>query len=307
MNTNTNPSLAFAKNAVIKGTVSGMMEFGFHISVTEVDGVPYTGKVRALLVNNQVSGKDDNSRLARIKEDLKMGTTVEGLCTRAEFVDAKNPGLKGKKMAQYAISERALIAKRGRENRETREAVENTILALPVGTEVVGVVTENRPGLGAFVEVSDGPAKGRRALIHVSQVSDDREKEDRDAALAEIEVGTTVTAKLSKVGRNDKGFLDIGLSLREASRAVRAERQQEEAEENDAALLDRFPVNCDMTARVAKKQDGNGDGIIMTVSQDGVEAVLYCDSDMADKVKRSGSTRIRITGVANGRLLAEKA
>ncbi len=298
------PTLAFAKNAVIKGTVTGMAEFGFHISVTEVDGAPFSGKVRALLVNNQVSGKTDDDRNARIKGGIKMGDTIEGLCTRSEVVEAKNPGLKGKKVAQYAISERALIAKRGRENRESREAKENAILGLPIGSEIVGVVTENRPGLGAFVEVSDGVAAGRRALIHVSQVSDDRNQDARDKVLAEIEVGTTVTAKLSKVERNAKGFLDIGLSLREATRAARAERQQEEAEENDAALLDRFPVGCDMTGKDAKQTE---EGIVLKVSADGVEAVLAVDGEMAEKVLRVKSTRIRITGAQNGRLLAEKA
>ncbi len=307
MNTNTNsvaPVLAFAKNAVIKGTVTGMAEFGFHISVTEVDGVPFTGKVRALLVNNQVSGKSDDDRNARIKGGIKMGDTIEGLCTRSEVVEAKNPGLKGKKVAQYAISERALIAKRGRENREAREAVENAILALPIGTEVVGVVTEVRPGLGAFVEVSEGVAAGRRALIHVSQVSDDRAKEDRDAVLSEIEVGTTLTAKVSKVARNDKGFLDIGLSLREATRALRAEREQEEAQQYDHDLLERFPVGCETTGKDAKQTD---DGIIVKISSDGVEAILAVDGEMADKILRVKSTRVRITGAANGRLLVEKA
>ncbi len=303
MNTQSN-TLAFAKNAVIKGTVTGMAEFGFHISVTEVDGAPFTGKVRALLVNNQVSGKDDTARLARIKDGIKMGDTVEGLCTRAEFVPAKNPGLKGKEVAQYAISERALIAKRGRENREARETVENAILALPIGTDVTGVVTENRPGLGAFVEISDGIAAGRRALVHVSQVCDSRIQDERDAVLAEIEVGTTLTAKLSKVGRNDKGFLDIGLSLREASRQQRAERQLEEAAQNDQELLERFPVGCEMTGKDAKQTE---EGIIVKVSSDGVEAVLLVDGEMAEKVLRSRSTRIAITGVQNGRLLAEKA
>ena len=305
MNTNTNPTLAFAKNAVIKGTVSGMTEYGFHVSVTEVDGVPFAGKVRALLVHNQVSGKTDEARLARIKDGIKMGDTVEGLCTRSELVDAKNAGLKGKKIAQYAISERALIAKRGREARETREANENAVLAMPIGTEITGVVTEVRTGLGAFVEVSDGPAKGRRALIHVSLVSDDRSKDARDAALAEIEVGTTVTAKLSKVGRNTKGFLDIGLSLVETAKAERAEREAEEAQENDAALLDRFPEGCEMTGKDAKSTE---DGVVLKLTSDGVEALLVdADGDMVEKVLRAKSARVRITGVKNGRLLVEKA
>jgi ribosomal protein S1 len=298
------PTLAFGKNAVIKGTVTAMAEFGFHISVTEVDGVPFTGKVRALLVNNQVSGKTDDDRIARIKGGIKMGDTIEGLCTRSEVVDAKNAGLKGKKIAQYAISERALIAKRGRENREAREAKEAAILALPIGTEMTGVVTENRPGLGAFVEVSDGVAAGRRALIHVSQVSDDRNKEDRDAALAEIEVGTTVTAKVSKVERNAKGFLDIGLSLREATRALRAEREQEEADEYAQALLDRFPAGCETTGKNARQTE---EGILVDIA-DGVAALLVVDADMAEKVMRSRSTRVVFTGeLRNGHLLVEKA
>ncbi|MCC7531138.1 MAG: S1 RNA-binding domain-containing protein [Candidatus Melainabacteria bacterium] len=308
MNTNTNsvnPVLAFAKNAVIKGTVTGMAEFGFHISVTEVDGAPFAGKVRALLINNQVSGKTDDDRNARIKGGIKMGDTIEGLCTRAEVVDAKNPGLKGKKVAQYAISERALIAKRGRENREAREAVEAAILALPIGTEVVGVVTENRPGLGAFVQVSEGVAAGRRALIHVSQVSDDRNKEDRDEVLAEIEVGTTVTAKISKVARNDKGFLDIGLSLRDTTRQQRAERQQQEADEDAQALRDRFPEGCETTGKNARSTE---DGIVVDVA-DGVEALLVnVDGGMSDSILRCKSTRVRFTNeVRDGRLVVEKA
>lgn len=93
MNTNTIPSLAFEKNAIVKGTVSSIAEYGFQVSVTEVNGVPFTGKVRALLVNNQVSGKTDGDRNARIKGGIKMGDTIEGLCTRAEVVEAKNLSL----------------------------------------------------------------------------------------------------------------------------------------------------------------------------------------------------------------------
>lgn len=304
MNTQSNP-LAFNKNAVVKGTVTGMAEFGFHVTVTEVDGVPFTGKARALLVNNQVSGKDDASRERRIKEELKMGVTVEGLCTRAELVKAKNPGLKGKELPQYAISERALIAKRGRENREARDNADAAVLALPIGTELTGTVTENRPGLGAFVEITEGVAAGRRALVHVSQVSDSREKDERDAVLAQIEVGSTLTAKLCKVERNDKKFIDIGLSLRDYARQERQERAAVEAEENDSALLDRFPEGCEMVGKDAKQTD---EGIVLKLSQDGVEAVLTdCDGEMAEKVLRVRSTRVRITGVQNGRLLAEKA
>ena len=234
-----------------------------------------------------------------------MGDTIEGLCTRAEIVDAKNPGLKNKKIAQYAISERALIAKRGRENREAREAVENAILTLPIGTEMTGVVTENRPGLGAFVEISEGPAKGRRALIHVSQVSDDREKEVRDEVLAEIVVGSTVTAKLSKCARNEKGFLDIGLSLRDATRARRVEQEQEEANEYADALRDRFPEGCDTTGKNARSTD---DGIVVDIA-DGVEALLVnVDGGLSDSILRCKSTRVRFTNeVRDGRLVVEKA
>lgn len=305
MNTNSIPTLAFQKDAIVKGTVSSIAEYGFQVTVTEVNGVAFTGKVRALLVNNQVSGKTDADRNARIKGGIKMGDTVEGLCTRAEVVDAKNPGLKGKKIAQYAISERALIAKRGRENRDAREAVENAILALPIGTEMVGVVTENRPGLGAFVEISEGPAKGRRALIHVSQVSDDREKEVRDEILAEIVVGSTVTAKLSKSARNEKGFLDIGLSLRDATRAQRAEREQEEASEYADALRDRFPEGCDTTGKNARSTE---DGIVVDIA-DGVEALLVnVDGGLSDSILRCKSTRVRFTNeVRDGRLVVEKA
>lgn len=306
MNTQTNQTLDFSKNDIIEGEITGAATFGFHVSVKVVNGKEYKGKSRVLLVNNQISGRTDEDREER-RKGLKIGEKVKGLCTRAEFVEAKNPGLKGKKLAQYAISERALIAKVGRENREARESIEQAILDLPKGTEVTGVVVENRPGLGAFVEVSEGPAKGRRALIHVSEVSDDRSKEVRDEVLATIVVGETVTAKLCKVERNAKNFLDIGLSLKDATREARAEQAQADAEEFDVALLERFPVTCEMTARVAKKQDKDADGLIMTVSQDGVEAVLSCDTEMAEKVNRSGSTRIRITGVRNGRLLAEKA
>lgn len=305
MNTNSIPTLAFDKNAIVKGKVTSVAEYGFQVSVTEVNGVAFTGNVRALLVNNQVSGKTDEDRNARIKGGIKLGDIIEGLVTRAEVVEAKNPGLKGKKIAQYAISERALIAKRGRENRESREAAEAAILALPVGTEVTGVVTENRPGLGAFVEIADGPAKGRRALIHVSEVSDDRSKDVRDAILADIEVGSTVTAKLSKSGRNAKGFLDIGLSLKDASRAQRAEREREEADEYENALRDRFPEGCDTTGKNARSTE---DGIVVDIA-DGVEALLVnVDGSLSDSILRCKSTRVRFTNeVRDGRLVVEKA
>lgn len=296
MNTNT---LSLKKNDVVSGVITASFEYGWMVTIKVGDK-----SVRALLVKNQVSGKDDASRDARIAS-LKMGDTIEGLVTRAELADAKNPGLKGKKVEQYAISERALISKRGRESREARESAENAILNdLTIGTAVQATIKEVRTGLGAFVVINGGVADGRRALIHVSQVCDDRSKDVRDARLAELVVGTDVTAEVTKVGRNDKQFLEIGLSLKSADQRDRAQAEAEEAAAVDEDLLNRFPVGCDMTARVVKATD---DGIVLRVSQDGVEAVLVISGDMADKIMRAKSTRVRVLGAKDGRLQVEKA
>jgi predicted RNA-binding protein with RPS1 domain len=301
MNTTQNTNvLAFNKNAVIEGTVTGMAGFGFHVSVTKVDGQPFTGKARALLTNNGVSGRTDEDRAARIKA-IKMGDTIEGLCTRAEYVPAKNANMKGKEIAQYAISERALISKRSRDERAEREAIEEQVLAIAIGSEMTVEITEVRAGLGAFGKVLDTVAEGRRALIHVSQVSDDRSKDARDAALSAIEVGTVLTAKVCKVERNDKKFIDIGLSLRDASAQQRAERQQAEAEQLDVELLERFPVGCEVTAKKIDERDG-----VIYGDVNGIVAVISVDGQMAENVKRAKSARVVITGAEGGRLLVEK-
>lgn len=300
MNTTQNNVLAFNKNAVVTGTVTGMAGFGFHVSVTHVDGQPFTGKVRALLTNNGVSGRTDDDRAARIKA-IKMGDTIEGLVTRAEFVKAKNANLQGKEIAQYAISERALISKRSRDERAEREAIEEQVLKIAIGSEMTVEITEVRAGLGAFGTVLDTVAKGRRALIHVSQVSDDRSKDARDAALSAIEVGTVLTAKVCKVERNDKKFIDIGLSLRDASAQQRAERQQAEVEQLDAELLERFPVGCEVTAKKIDEKDG-----VIYGDVNGIVAVISVGGQLAENVKRAKSARVTITGAQGGRLLVEK-
>jgi len=301
MNTTQNTNvLAFEKNAVIEGTVTGMAGFGFHVSVTKVNGSPFTGKVRALLTNNGVSGKTDEDREARIKS-IKMGDTIEGLCTRADFVPAKNANMKGKEIAQYAISERALISKRSRDNRAERDSIEEQVLAIEIGSDMTVEITEVRAGLGAFGKVLDTVAVGRRALIHVSQVCDDRSKDVRDAALASIEVGTVLTAKVCKVERNAKKFIDIGLSLREASAQQRAEREQAEAEQVDAELLERFPLGCEVTAKKISERDG-----VIYGDVNGIVAVISVGGQMAENVKRAKSARVIITGAQGGCLLVEK-
>jgi len=298
--TQTNNVLAFNKNDVITGVITGMASFGFHVSVNSINGQPYTGKARALLTNNGVSGRTDDDRNARIKS-IKMGDTIEGLCTRAEFVKAKNENMKGKEIAQYAISERALISKRSRDERAERDQVEEQVLAIAIGSEMTVEITEVRAGLGAFGKVLDTVAVGRRALIHVSQVSDDRSKDARDEALAAIEVGTVLTAKVCKVERNDKKFIDIGLSLRDASAQQRAERQQAEAEQFDAELLERFPVGCEVTAKKIEEKGG-----VIYGDVNGIVAVISVGGQMAENVKRAKSARVTIVGAKDGQLIVQK-
>lgn len=308
MNTNQSQSnIGLNVNDVVNITITAALEYGLKGNVTLADGKV----VRGLLHNNQISGKSPEAQAARRAELLSLfqnqgkegaqPATVEVLVTRVEEVEATNPRLKGKKVVEIAFSERALIAKRGREAREARQAQEESILTgLTVGSEVSGKLVEVRDGLGAFVEIEDGVAAGRRALIHVTELSSHRSREKRDEVLESMKskVGESVTATVVKVGKNDKGFITIGLSTKAFEQAAVAEEH--------AQLLERFPVGCELTGRLIKSTP---DGLLLKVSQDGVEAVLSnLESGMREKIERAKSTRVVIEGVDDrGRLIVAKA
>lgn len=310
MQTNSNnPKIAV--NDVLTGTITAAMEYGFKLNVT-VDGVT----VRGLLHKNQVRGKDADAQAARVAELNRLFTEqgqpdkpkaeVEVLVTRCEEVDATNPRLKGRKILEVAFSERALIARRAREARETRTAREESIInGGLVGTEVQAKIVEVREGLGVFLTIEDGIAAGLRGLAHITELVDSRDREVKERTLASYagREGEVVTATIVKVGRNDKQFLTIGLSLKAlAQAAVAAEH---------AALLDRFPVGIEVRGKVVKsRKDDNvpSDGILLQISQDGVMAVLRCGGDMAGNIQRAGACRVVIEGVdEHGRLTVSKA
>lgn len=276
--------------------------YGFKGTVKLADG----SEVRGLFHKNQCQGRTPEEQEARFA-GLKLGDTLEVLVTKDEEVPAKNPKIKSGKVREIAFSERALYAKRAREARQAREAKDEAVLTgLTLGSDVTLKVTEVRE-IGVFGVIDGGVADGYRALVHVTEFSGFRSKEQRDGAVKAFgerfakakDAGetTTLTARVVKVEKNEKGFVQIGLSVKAIEAA--------EVESEHAALLDRFPVGCQMTGRLVK---ATADGLILTVSQDGVQAILNVDGDMSAKIQRAKSVRVEVTGVdSRGRLTVEKA
>ncbi|HEY9868204.1 MAG TPA: S1 RNA-binding domain-containing protein [Candidatus Obscuribacterales bacterium] len=274
-----------AKETVASGKVTGLAIYGVFVALEGTN-------VRGLLPVHQMSGDTEAAKQARLKS-LKVGDSVEVLVTKVEEVT------EGKKSRlRVTLSERALAGKRAREAREAREALEERVLSgLTLGTQVVASVSEVREGLGAFVTIGDGIAAGLRALVHVAELCEGS-REQRDAALKALKAGESLDAEVIKVGRNDRGHLEIGLS-------AKAVTQREKAAEM-AEVVDRLKAGAPTLSVVRS----SAEGLVLKVS-DGVFAILpdaNLNGTRRESILKTKRVKVRIVGVdGKGRLVAAKA
>lgn len=266
---------------VATGKVTGLALYGVFIVL---DG----SGVRGLLPVSQMAGETNAQREARLK-DITIGDTIETLVTKVETV-----GEGKKSRLKVTLSERALAARKAREERQARD--ERVIAELAPGTAVDGVVAEVRIGLGAFVTIcGEGVASGMRALVHVSELTEGT-REERDAALARLKAGDSLSTEVIKVGRNDRGILEIGLSARAVV------RQKNEAKA--AGLIEKGSVTTLSVVR------SSADGLVLQLSG-GVTAILpdgKLNGTRRASIMKTKRVKVRIVGVdGKGRLVAEKA
>ena len=86
------------------------------------------------------------------------------------------------------------------------------------------------------MKITEGPAAGRHALVHVSQAPG-RNRDERDAYVAEVEINTEVEAEVIKAEVNGDGYINLGLSMTAGARRERAEAFSALADDTEAAYM----------------------------------------------------------------------
>lgn len=200
---------------MVTGTVKEVRSDYVLVNVTEGIATGFIGLLHA----TKVSGS------SREERDAKIASYKPGDEITAEAIEVK-PRKKGD--LEISLSLAAT---------EQRDKVQS-ILALAgadgeAGETVTGTVVSKKD-YGFFVKIANGPAAGRHALVHVSQAPG-RNREERDAYVADIEIGTEVEAEVVKTDVNGDGYINIGLSMTSGARRQRAEAFADLAADTDSA------------------------------------------------------------------------
>ncbi|MBI1271773.1 hypothetical protein GC174_15215 [bacterium] len=181
---------------VIRGTVREVRDDYALIDIAEG---PALGMI-ALLHASQFPGD------SRQERDQKLASLSVGDAVEAEVYRIRN---RKKGDLEIALSFSMM----------ERRAKMDEILSLAKGPgkpgSMVTCSVSNKEDYGVFVMIEDGPARGLVGLIHVTEMPG-RNRDSRDAYLADLAVGQSLNASVVKAEVEGRGRVKIGLSLREA-------------------------------------------------------------------------------------------
>lgn len=181
---------------IVAGTVTKKFDYGCLVKIGD------TGDV-GLAHIGELAGGSHGNRKKRLAE-IEVGKDI------AVEVIAIKPPKAGEKRERIALSEKAI------QDRAVRDSLV-VASAEGAGTTVTGIVTKVYE-YGRLVEIVDGPAKGFSALLHAREVVG-ASREARDAYIASLNVGDSITAEVLKVEEPKEAGQDlrIGLTQRAAT------------------------------------------------------------------------------------------
>lgn len=255
---------------IVTGTVKEVRSDYVLVNITEGPAAGFIGLLHA----TKVPGA------SREERDAKIASYSTGDEIAAEAIEVK-PRKKG----DLEISLSLAAA-------EQRDRVQS-ILDLAgdeseAGATVTGVVA-SRKDYGIFVKITDGPAAGRHALVHVSQAPG-RNRDERDAYVAEVEIGAEVEAEVIKAEVNDAGYINIGLSMTAGARRQRAEAFSALADDTEAVYM----------ASVVKTF---GDGVLVEFGTPfGTFKGKLPAGEAPNGLKRNDHVRVKVTSVDRNRV-----
>lgn len=202
---------------IVTGTVKEVRSDYVLVNITEGPAAGFIGLLHA----TKVTGA------SREERDAKIASYSTGDEITAEAIEVK-PRKKGDLEISLSLA--------ASDQRDRVQAILDLAGSdSEAGAIVKGVVT-SRKDYGIFVKITEGPAAGRHALVHVSQAPG-RNRDERDAYVAEVEINTEVEAEVIKAEVNGDGYINLGLSMTAGARRERAEAFSALADDTEAAYM----------------------------------------------------------------------